>query len=113
MVYEDDQFCAFLDIFGGVEGHTLVVPKKHYQWTYDVPNFGEYWEVARKVALVVQKAEEAPWIQFFTFGAIPHAHIHIYPRKESSPLGVEAVLPKQERAKDELERTAEKIRASF
>ena len=81
-VYEDDMFLAFLDIFPRVKGHTLVIPKSHHRWTYDVPEFGAYWEFSRKVARAVQTSLHAQWISFFTYGAVPHAHIHILPRYE-------------------------------
>ena len=79
-VYEDEYFVGFLDIFPISKGHTVLVPKKHYRWTYDVENFGAYWEAAKKTAVQIQKALNAPWLQFATHGQIPHAHIHIIPR---------------------------------
>ena len=82
-VYEDDLFIAFLDIFPRVKGHTLVIPKEHHRWTYDVPEFGKYWEVTRTVSKAVQMFQKAQWISYFTFGAVPHAHIHILPRYEA------------------------------
>ena len=30
-IYEDESVYAFLDIADDVEGHTLVIPKKHYE----------------------------------------------------------------------------------
>ena len=79
-VYEDNNFLAFLDIEPLNPGHTLVIPKKHYRWTWDVPNFGEYWEVARKVAQGVIKSMGAPMVEFLTHGTdVEHAHIWIVP----------------------------------
>ncbi len=91
-VYEDDQFLAFLDVFPRAKGHTLVIPKTQYQWTYEVPNFGEYLEVTRKVALQLQQALDAKWVNFFTHGAIPYAHFHILPRYEDIT-AEQAVVP--------------------
>ena len=36
-IYEEEGFLAFLDINPWVEGHTLVIPKKHYRWVWDMP----------------------------------------------------------------------------
>ena len=36
-VYEDEEFLAFLDIFPKSTGHTLVIPKKHVEWVWDLP----------------------------------------------------------------------------
>jgi len=35
-VYEDDLFLAFLDISQATKGHTLVIPKKHYQNIFEL-----------------------------------------------------------------------------
>jgi len=80
-VYEDSDFLSFLDIRPLTKGNCLVVPKKHYQWVYDVPNFGEYFEVAKKVGFAGKKAFGAEWISFLTLGLeVPHAHIRVIPR---------------------------------
>ena len=36
-IYEDDYTYAFLDIADDYEGHTLVIPKEHYENSLDVP----------------------------------------------------------------------------
>lgn len=81
-IYEDDNFFAFLDINPVNFGHTLLIPKDHYRWVYDVPNFGQYWQVAQKIALAIQKSYLKPdYISFLTMGnEVEHAHIHIIPR---------------------------------
>jgi histidine triad (HIT) family protein len=81
-IYEDDNFLAFLDINPRVLGHTLVIPKKHYQWVYDVPNFTDYWQVVLKITQAMKKVLSPYFISYVTHGLeIPHAHIHIMPRK--------------------------------
>lgn len=90
-VGENKDFLAFLDINPVRKGHTLAIPKIHARWTYDVKNFGAYWEFARRVALKIQVALKPSWVQFFTHGEIPHAHIHIIPRYED--VAVAEVLP--------------------
>ena len=37
-VYEDENVYAFLDVANDVYGHTLVVPKKHYENLMDCPD---------------------------------------------------------------------------
>jgi histidine triad (HIT) family protein len=79
-VYEDKNFFAFLDIAPLNPGHTLVISKNHYRWTWDVPNFGEYWEVAKRVAKATMEALNAPMVEFLTHGAeVHHAHIWVVP----------------------------------
>lgn len=79
-IYEDEFFFGFLNIHPHVKGHTLVIPRKHYQWVYEVPEFGTYWDVALKVTKAIQKSLKPEWVNYFTYGAVPHAHIHILPR---------------------------------
>lgn len=79
-VYEDVDFMAFLDISPLNKGHLQIIPKKHYRWTWDVPNFGEYWEVAKKVAMGAMRTLGAPMVEFLTHGAdVHHAHIWVVP----------------------------------
>jgi len=80
-VYEDEKFLAFLDRRPLTKGNTLVIPKKHYQGVDEVPEFGQYFEVAKKIGLAAKKALGANWISYFTIGhEIPHAHIRVMPR---------------------------------
>ncbi|MFI5241248.1 MAG: HIT family protein [Microgenomates group bacterium] len=80
-VYEDQDFVAFLDIRPLTKGNCLIIPKEHHRWVYEVPNFGEYFEVAKKVGLAAKKAFGAEWISFLTLGLeVFHAHIRVIPR---------------------------------
>lgn len=80
-IYEDDLFMAFLDICPRVKGHALVIPKKHYRYVYDVPEFGKYWETARDVGFKIQKSLNSKYLTFLTIGnEVLHAHIHILPQ---------------------------------
>jgi len=80
-VYEDTNFYGFLDIRPLNIGNSLLIPKKHYQWVYDVPNFGHFWEAAKNIALATQKVVSSHSINFLTLGyEVPHAHIRIIPR---------------------------------
>lgn len=83
IVYEDDNFLAFLDIRPESAGHTQVIPKKHYRWVWDVPNAGEYFEIAKKVALAQKKAFNTDFVLSKIMGdEVPHAHIWVYPNKK-------------------------------
>ncbi|WP_407175035.1 HIT family protein [Bradyrhizobium sp. STM 3562] len=78
-VYEDEDYLAFLDIRPQSPGHTLVIPKRHVRWVWDVPNAGAYFEVVWKIARAMQKAF-CPEIHASILGEeVPHAHIWLYP----------------------------------
>lgn len=84
-VYEDENFLAFLDINPQSPGHTQIIPKKHYRWVWDTPNTGEYFEVAKKIALAQQKAFGTDFILSKIIGdEVPHAHIWVFPNKNVS-----------------------------
>ena len=78
IVYEDVDFMAFLDIHPVLLGHTLVIPKEHYRWVWDVSSAGAYFEVVKKIALAQQKAfdQEAIWCGI-KGDEVPHAHISV------------------------------------
>ena len=79
-VYEDENFLAFLSIFPESVGHTLVIPKQHYRWVWDMPNLGEAFEVVKKIALAQQKAFDTEMIISRVYGEeVPHAHVWVFP----------------------------------
>jgi histidine triad (HIT) family protein len=80
-VYEDKLFFGFLDINPVVPGHVLLIPKKHYRWVYETEPFDKYWLVVLEITKALQRALKPGWISYFTHGFVPHAHIHILPRK--------------------------------
>ena len=80
-VYEDNDFYAFLDINPLAPGHVQVIPKKHYQWVWDTPNVGEYFEVVKKIAVAQKKAFGIEMIRSKVEGEeVPHAHIWVWPQ---------------------------------
>ncbi len=106
-IYEDDQFFGFLDIFPRVVGHSLLIPKDHHRWVYDVPNFGSYWEAAHRIARASMQALDPEFVSFITHGMeVPHAHIHILPRGEGESVFVPDTM---KLTPEELEDTRVKI----
>ena len=114
-VYEDGKYLAFLSIDPKTRGHTLLIPKEHHRWVWEVPEFGEYWETARKVGLACKEAMGAEAISFVTMGfEMPHAHIWIVPRKagdgHGTSLDFSLTVPMTEA---EFAETARKIRQTL
>ncbi|MGB8992238.1 MAG: HIT family protein [Desulfobaccales bacterium] len=87
-VLETERVLAFLDIFPVHFGHTVVIPKSHYENFLDLPDdlWLEMSQVSRKVAkalLQVLKAQgfNVAMNNFEAAGQIVfHAHIHVIPR---------------------------------
>ncbi|MBP6866500.1 MAG: HIT domain-containing protein [Candidatus Pacebacteria bacterium] len=81
-VYEDDKFLAFLDIFPATEGYTLVIPKEHFRWVWDVSNIGEYFEVCQKVAKHLSEVAGSPVYSMTLGEEVPHAHVRLFPANQ-------------------------------
>ena len=112
-VYEDDKFLAFLDIRPLNPGNILVIPKTHYRWVTDVPDFGAYWEVAKKAAQAAQKALNADSVSFLTLGyEVPHAHIRVIPRfiNDAHTKGIN-ILATQEFSPDKMTQITSQIKS--
>ncbi len=106
-IFEDEMYLGFLDIFPRTKGHSLLIPKKHYRWVYDVTDFGTYWEKVLIVTNAMKKAFNPSFITYVTHGLeVPHAHIHILPRFHEK----EFVPEIKKFPKSELETIAKEIR---
>lgn len=84
-IYEDDNYLAFLDVFPLTKGHTLVIPKAHYKWVWDVENGGEYFEKVQEIAKHLQNVSGEEVVYSMIHGeGVPHAHIHLFPKNGES-----------------------------
>ena len=114
-VYEDKEFVAFLDINPVTRGHTLVIPKEHIRWPDEVPNFGAYFEAARKIGNALKKVFAANPVYYQTMGfGISHAHLHVIPRYPDDGHGEVLDWDKiQELSKEEMAAIAAKLRKAL
>lgn len=116
-IYEDDKTLAFLDISKDVDGHILVVPKKHFKNLLDCDNetLSAVMETVKKVSnhLVDNCGYEGVNLLNCTDESagqtVPHLHIHIIPRKNGD--GVNA-WPNFTGAKEELDEMLKKLKMS-
>lgn len=110
-IYEDKNFLAFLDLYPFNPGHVLVIPKKHYRWVWQVKNAANYWAVANKIALVINKILKPETVLFITAGfEIPHAHIHLVPRFANDGHGRFLILENKKNIPEtEMKRIANKL----
>ena len=86
-IYEDEKYLVFLDVFPKTTAQMLVIPKEHTEWVWDVPNLGEYYEVAGKVARHIREMSGGPVRQMVYGFEVPHAHIQIRPGRENDLKG--------------------------
>ena len=89
-VYEDDHVLAFLDIYPHSKGHTLVVPKKHFENIKNV-NKEQWQDILEGVRQTNKRIEEVLKPDGLNIGindrllagqVVPHMHWHIMPRFE-------------------------------
>lgn len=105
-VYEDTATLGFLDYLPLNPGHTLVIPKKHYETMREMPpsEVGELFVSVAKVMRGVFKATKADGINIGqSNGAaasqdVFHMHVHIIPRHAGdSPRGL--TFPERKRTR--------------
>ena len=88
-VYEDDFFFAFLDINPKENGHTLIIPKKHYNDYLEIDNniADKLFNVAKKLEKEFSAKLDAKGCTFlWNYGItqeIKHFHLHLIPKYES------------------------------
>jgi histidine triad (HIT) family protein len=88
IVYEDEEHIAFLDKYPIDDGHTLVIPKKHYERITDMDSkdVGKIFSLIPKIAKAVLLGAGADAFSLAQNNGkaakqiIPHVHIHIIPR---------------------------------
>lgn len=114
-VYEDENFFAFHDNNPLNPGHTLVIPKKHFRWVWDVPNIDEYYKVVGKLANAIRKAFKTDFVVSLVFGeSVPHAHVWLVPRLEDDGHGRVIKLDNVKKLSDEeMKEAAENIRGAL
>jgi histidine triad (HIT) family protein len=114
-VLETPRVLAFLDIAPVHYGHTLVIPKEHYENFLDLPD--ELWlemgQVSRRVAKALGKVLFARGfnIMMNNFDAagqvVFHAHLHVVPRFLSDGLHL---FPQGNYLPGDLERVGQQLR---
>ena len=120
--YEDAITIAFMDIQPVNPGHTLVVPRQHYESLVDIPHdvAMHMFEVSMRLGPVVRKVSGAEGMNIVVnSGAaagqdVFHYHVHVIPRKAGDGFDVPlpfdgSEMPERER----LDATAARIIAAM
>jgi histidine triad (HIT) family protein len=114
-VYEDDDILAFLDISPINYGHTLVIPKKHFQ---NLESIDE--NLLCKIIIIVKKVGQILKNGLGVEGynvcenndavagqIVSHLHFHVVPRSEGDGLGI---WPQGKYGENEAEEILKKIK---
>lgn len=89
VIWENNNFLAFLDLNSAKEGHCMLVPKKHVDYFFDLDDnlYHEMFFVAKKLSEPLRQAMDAKRIGMAVVGFdVPHAHLHLVPLHGSNEL---------------------------
>ncbi|KTC81657.1 HIT family protein [Legionella brunensis] len=121
IVFEDEQFIAFLDYRPLFPGHTLLAPKEHIHTFYDLSAslIVPFYQLMQSIGKSIEKAMGAEG-SFIAMNnrvsqSIPHLHAHLVPRNKGDGLkgffwprtkymSEEHILETQEKIKHHLSR---------
>ncbi|HEY0088956.1 MAG TPA: HIT family protein [Candidatus Lokiarchaeia archaeon] len=116
IIFENDKTLAFLDIFPINPGHTIVIPKKHYQNLEDIPEneLIELYKIVKKLATLIRNKLNIDGYNVLqnNFEAagqvIQHFHIHIIPRNKTDDK-FKIKIPRKQSNEEELNKIQRKI----
>ena len=84
-IYEDDNVIAILDLHPACDGHTLIIPKKHYEDFMTLPNdeLNNIMEAAKKLTPKLVECFNAKAfslrLNYLDSQEIKHYHLHLLP----------------------------------
>ena len=93
IITETENSIAFLDAFPVSRGHTLVIPKHHYEKVQDMTDldnidlFNAVYQVISKVDRLTGATLLAVHNGKDSGQEIPHVHVHLIPRESSDQAG--------------------------
>lgn len=117
VVHTDREAVAFLPLQPAVEGHVLVIPRRHVRdaWELDEPTSLALTRAVRRVAHAVRTAFEPEGMNIITsVGAVAtqsimHVHAHVVPRNEGDRMGPIWPAPQASEA-ERLDAQADRLR---
>ncbi|NVM43594.1 MAG: HIT family protein [Candidatus Lokiarchaeota archaeon] len=116
ILFENDTILAFLDIFPISNGHTIVIPKNHYNNLEDIP-VDELTDVFKIVKKISSKIYEKLKIDGYNIlqnnfkaagQVINHFHVHIIPRRREDGK-FQLLIPREQSKEEELNKTLKTI----
>ena len=93
IIEKTNKSLAFMDAFPLAKGHSLVIPKNHYEKMQEIPpeENAELFETVRKLLSKVDKLTNSTLVALHngkdSGQEIPHVHIHLIPRSKEDSAG--------------------------
>ena len=116
VVFEDERTLAFLDNRPLFPGHSLLVPRDHYETLGDLPDelIGPLFKAARLLSVAVPKAMRKPGsfvaMNNVVSQSVPHLHVHVVPRKPKDGLRGFFWPRSKYESDDQMREVAERVR---
>jgi histidine triad (HIT) family protein len=117
VVFEDEVSLAFLDNRPLFHGHSLLIPREHYETLADLPRelLGPLFANAQLLSVAIRDAMEAKGtfvaMNNVVSQSVPHFHVHIVPRRPKDGLRGFFWPRRKYEALEEASAAAEAIRA--
>ena len=117
-LYEDKQTLAFMDVAGDVDGHIVVIPKRHCKNILDCDpdTLNAVMQTVQKLSVQLTGNCGYDGVNLLNASdesagqSVPHFHVHIIPRKQHD--GIDA-WPEFDGAKQDIQEVYEAIRGSI
>ena len=101
VIYEDELVKVIMDVSPRTTGHSLIIPKKHYQDLYDIDEkmLNHIMKIARKMCLLLTEKLECNGITLEQNNGncqeVKHYHLHLIPCYENEVmLNIDEVFSK-------------------
>ena len=98
-IWEDERFLAILDINPNTPGHTLLLPKIHEPYVFDLEPelYSSLFELAKKLSKPMLEMTQAKRIGLVIQGfTVPHVHVHLVPMNDVHDLDDSKATPASE-----------------
>jgi histidine triad (HIT) family protein len=98
-IWQDEHFLAILDINPNAPGHTLLLPKTHHPYVFDLkePLYSNLFAVAQKLSRPLLEVTRAKRVGLVIQGfSLPHVHLHLIPMNDPHDLDEARAKPASE-----------------
>ncbi len=92
VVHSDERFMAFLDTRPVFRGHTLLIPREHFETLVDLPSdlIEPFFQLGQRLTKALPEAINSVGtfvaINNIVSQSVPHLHLHVVPRRPKDGL---------------------------
>lgn len=118
-IYEDEHVFAFMDIMPLSKGHTLLIPKTHREFVYDMTpeEAGNLFSVAPKIASAINETFQPEGMNLLNNNgakagqSVFHFHLHFIPRYgQTDGFGAKWMTKEKEFTSERIQELAESVK---